>query len=192
MARIFPQVRVVNEVRLQEPRDTTAVTGLSQIIPDDIPLFSGKTFPIGRITIYDRPAIYVQMKTMLKVEEQLVKRSPVETARFRSSWIATKYEPSDLDPISQERRYQYKISGKKFRRKSEYLGKNAWKGVKKLGLKSHLFLSNNVPYALFLAFGKSPQAPPGWVAASIRKGIKLASFEGVRQYSKRKQARRSS
>ncbi len=184
----FPAVKINSTVKVSYPRDMDQVVGVVQ--DTDIPLMSAREtgINVGRISIFSMTAIYAKTKTMLKVEEQLLKRSPLDTHRFRSSWVASVGSPSDVDPISEARQEQYRQTGQKFRRSPQFQGKNVWFGRKR----QQFYLTNNVPYASYLALGGSIQAPPGWISAAIRKGIKLASFDAIRQNSKRKQARRSS
>lgn len=133
----------------------------------------------------DQPNV-VSIATMLSVEKELFKASPVQTARFRSSWIATKDSPSDEDPITRKRQSEYRLSGKKFRRKGEYHGKNGWKG----GYNRRLWLSNNVPYSMILREGGPPYSvPPGWIDAAIKRGVKKAEKAKERKRAKRMNAR---
>lgn len=181
---MFPDVKIRTTTRVSYPGDMEQVVGVVQ--DTDIPLFeTARQGVVGRINIFNMGAIYAKTKTMLKVEEELVKRSPVDTARFRASWVASVGAPSPDDPISEERQNQYREEGKKFRRAPNRQGKNVWFGRRN----QKFFLTNNVPYASFLAAGGSTQAPPGWIGEAIRKGIRLASLEGVRQFSRRQKTR---
>ena len=133
------------------------------------------------VLLRDAPQV-VTLSVMRKVEWELVKASPVDTARFRASWIASKDTPSELDPISKQQQLEYRASGRKFWRRTAFMGEVAWRGASR---NSEIYLTNNVPYAGVLRDQGSRTVPPGWAEAAIRKGTRLGTFARLRQFFSR-------
>lgn len=92
--------------------------------------------------------------TLLGLTSRIIKRSPVDTGRFRNNWQATTNAPATGQVQGQDK------TGNK-------AADAARTAVNKLEMGQDFFLSNNLPYAHRLEFGWSKQAPNGMLRLSI-------------------------
>ena len=86
--------------------------------------------------------------TLLSMSSRIIKRSPVDTGRFRNNWMptfgsASKAQTNEVDP-----------SGTKAQSNVQQLLMNFEIG-------QTFYLTNNLPYSNRLEFGYSQQAPQG-------------------------------
>lgn len=93
---------------------------------------------------------------VLEIGSRLIYRSPVDTGRFRANWF---YSFNALDPTATEGVGSTTVNG------IEGVPEQAARGVH--------YIQNNLPYAMALERGHSPQAPGGLV------GITVAVFDGI-------------
>ena len=88
--------------------------------------------------------------TLLEMSSRIIKRSPVDTGRFRNNWNASFNGPiksikTTTDPSGAQARVDAHLLLAQF----------------KVG--QTFYLTNNLPYSLKLEFGSSQQAPGGMV-----------------------------
>ena len=110
-----------------------------------------------------------KMEKLLRVvvfetETRLKLGSPVDTGRFRGSWVlgenqASAYDAGDYQPATGKYRGQTQPPASPALEKRVSIGYQA--GQEKIGNVYHI--SNSLPYAEALANGHSTQAPAGWV-----------------------------
>jgi len=105
--------------------------------------------------------------TAITVFSAIVKASPVKTGRFRGNWQTTLAQPA-----------QGEIKG--VRGEGSAIGEiNSKAKAYKIG--QTLFMTNNLPYAEFLARGGSKQRPNGWIEAIIMGFQKTVDNEAKKQ-----------
>ncbi len=110
-----------------------------------------------------------KMEKLLRVvvfetETRLKLGSPVDTGRFRGSWVlgenqASAYDAGEYQPATGKYRGQTQPPASPALEKRVSIGYQA--GQEKIGNVYHI--SNSLPYAEALANGHSTQAPAGWV-----------------------------
>jgi hypothetical protein len=110
-----------------------------------------------------------KMEKLLRVvvfetETRLKLGSPVDTGRFRGSWVlgenqASAYDAGEYQPATGKYRGQTQPPASPALKKRVSIGYQA--GQEKIGNVYHI--SNSLPYAEALANGHSTQAPAGWV-----------------------------
>ncbi len=110
-----------------------------------------------------------KMEKLLRVvvfetETRLKLGSPVDTGRFRGSWVlgenqASAYDAGEYQPATGKYRGQTQPPESPALKKRVSIGYQA--GQEKIGNVYHI--SNSLPYAEALANGHSTQAPAGWV-----------------------------
>lgn len=88
-------------------------------------------------------------RTVKSIGKDIIKRSPVDTGRFKENWNAALNQP-DLSTDRQE-------------------GAGLIPVANKLKIGDKFFFTNNLAYALRLEFGHSDQAPNGMVRLAIAK-----------------------
>ena len=92
--------------------------------------------------------------TLLSMSNKIIKKSPVDTGRFRNNWMATIGQPS-----------------KAMTDKVDPNGTKAQADAANLALKFEMgqtfYLTNNLPYSHRLEYGYSQQAPGGMVRTTL-------------------------
>ncbi len=101
---------------------------------------------------------------VFETETRLKLGSPVDTGRFRGSWVlgenqASAYDAGEYQPATGKYRGQTQPPASPALKKRVSIGYQA--GQEKIGNVYHI--SNSLPYAEALANGHSTQAPAGWV-----------------------------
>jgi len=86
--------------------------------------------------------------TLLGMSSKIIKRSPVDTGRFRNNWMPTIGSPSNAQTEKAD------PSGAAAQ-------SNVAQAVKNFEMGQTFYLTNNLPYANRLEFGYSQQAPQG-------------------------------
>ena len=108
--------------------------------------------------------------SLVRIGTSIVVKSPVDTGRFKSNWLAS-YGTADttvsmsVDPSGQASINRLKIS------------------VQGLTFREHFYFTNSLPYAKGLEYGDSMQAPSGMVRISV------AAWENILADEIRKVAR---
>ncbi len=103
-------------------------------------------------------------EVVFETETRLKLGSPVDTGRFRGSWVlgenqASAYDAGEYQPATGKYRGQTQPPASPALEKRVSIGYQA--GQEKIGNVYHI--SNSLPYAEALANGHSTQAPAGWV-----------------------------
>lgn len=88
--------------------------------------------------------------TLLAMTSKIIKRSPVDTGRFRNNWNASFGAPDGTMSTSTD------PSGTKAQ-------SNAAKLLMNFDMGKTFYLTNNLPYSLRLEYGYSKQSPSGMV-----------------------------
>lgn len=88
--------------------------------------------------------------TLLEMSSRIIKRSPVDTGRFRNNWNASFAAPSNATKTSSD------PSGTQATLEAANL-------LAKFEMGQTFYLTNNLPYSLKLEYGSSQQAPGGMV-----------------------------
>ena len=101
---------------------------------------------------------------VLEADAELKARSPVDTGRFRASWVvgqnqAGNYDAGEQQPATGANRGKVEPPGTPL--PGPPIGVNYTPGNESVGNAYHI--SNNLPYAERLGNGHSTQAPAGWV-----------------------------
>jgi len=108
--------------------------------------------------------------SLVRIGTSVVVKSPVDTGRFRSNWLAA-YGTADttvsmsVDPSGQSSINRLKMS------------------VQGLTFREYFYFTNSLPYAKGLEYGDSMQAPSGMVRVSV------AAWENILADEIRKVAR---
>jgi len=108
--------------------------------------------------------------SLVRIGTSVVVKSPVDTGRFRSNWLAA-YGTADttvsmsVDPSGQSSINRLKLS------------------VQGLTFREYFYFTNSLPYAKGLEYGDSMQAPSGMVRVSV------AAWENILADEIRKVAR---
>lgn len=108
--------------------------------------------------------------TVLQTELRLKMASPVDTGRFRGSWITSENQAASYDAGPyQEATGKYKNQTKPPREPAleTRIAYGYAVGQERVGNVYHI--SNNLPYAEALANGHSKQAPAGWTELIARE-----------------------
>lgn len=92
--------------------------------------------------------------TLLSMTDKIIKKSPVDTGRFRNNWMATIGRPSN------KMTEQVDPSGTKAITESAQL-------LFKFEMGQTFYLTNNLPYSHRLEYGYSQQAPGGMVRTTL-------------------------
>ena len=92
--------------------------------------------------------------TLLGLTNRIVKRSPVDTGRFRNNWQASTGTPATNQVQGTDKTGNKAVDAARTQ-------------VNKLEMGQDFYLSNNLPYAHRLEFGWSKQAPSGMLRLSI-------------------------
>lgn len=92
--------------------------------------------------------------TLLGLTSRIIKRSPVDTGRFRNNWQATVNSPASGLKTGVDKTGEGAVA-------------EARTAVNRLEMGQDFYLSNNLPYAQRLEFGWSQQAPNGMLRLSI-------------------------
>jgi hypothetical protein len=92
--------------------------------------------------------------TLLGLTNRIVKRSPVDTGRFRNNWQASTGTPATGRVQGTDKTGNKAVDAARTQ-------------VNKLEMGQDFYLSNNLPYAHRLEFGWSKQAPSGMLRLSI-------------------------
>lgn len=92
--------------------------------------------------------------TLLGLTSRIVKRSPVDTGRFRNNWQASTGTPATGQVQGTDKTGNKAVDAARTQ-------------VNKLEMGQDFYLSNNLPYAHRLEFGWSKQAPSGMLRLSI-------------------------
>ena len=92
--------------------------------------------------------------TLLGLTSRIIKRSPVDTGRFRNNWQATTNAPAAGQVQGSDKTGNKAVDAARTQ-------------VNKLQMGQDFYLSNNLPYAHRLEFGWSKQAPNGMLRLSI-------------------------
>lgn len=92
--------------------------------------------------------------TLLGLTNRIVKRSPVDTGRFRNNWQASTGTPATGQVQGTDKTGNKAVDAARTQ-------------VNKLEMGQDFYLSNNLPYAHRLEFGWSKQAPSGMLRLSI-------------------------
>jgi len=96
----------------------------------------------------------VVKSSLVRIGSSIVVKSPVDTGRFRSNWLAA-YGTADttvnmsVDPSGQSSLNRLKMS------------------VNGLNFREYFYFTNSLPYAKGLEYGDSMQAPSGMVRVSV-------------------------
>lgn len=96
----------------------------------------------------------VVKSSLVRIGTSIVVKSPVDTGRFRSNWLAA-YGTADttvnmsVDPSGQAALNRLKMS------------------VNGLNFREYFYFTNSLPYAKGLEYGDSAQAPGGMVRVSV-------------------------
>ena len=92
--------------------------------------------------------------TLLGLTSRIIKRSPVDTGRFRNNWNAS------INSMNQTTTETVDRSGASAINKARAT-------INTLEMGSTFYLSNNLPYAQRLEYGWSDQAPRGMLRISV-------------------------
>lgn len=92
--------------------------------------------------------------TLFGLAGRIIKRSPVDTGRFRNNWQASVNTINTATTNSVDRSGASSIS-------------EARKTIESLKMGGTFYLSNNLPYARRLEYGWSKQAPNGMLRRSV-------------------------
>ncbi len=92
--------------------------------------------------------------TLLGLTSRIIKRSPVDTGRFRNNWNAS------INSMNQTTTETVDRSGASAINKARAT-------INTLEMGSTFYLSNNLPYAQRLEYGWSDQAPSGMLRISV-------------------------
>lgn len=108
--------------------------------------------------------------TVLETELRLKMGSPVDTGRFRGSWITAENQTASYDGGEYQAatgKYRNQNSPPKEPTLERRISVGYQAGQEKIGNVYHI--SNSLPYAESLAGGSSQQAPAGWVDLIARE-----------------------
>jgi len=116
----------------------------------------------------------VVQESYVKLADMVIKKSPVDSGRFRNNWFGSLNRPSDKTTGTKSRKGFGESGGARL---TEMIHISA-----SFDLGDSLFITNNLPYARALEFGHSQQAPAGiarvseaqWplIVASVARGIR--------------------
>jgi len=124
-----------------------------------------RTIRFDEIGSYAEEKYESLLRTLVFATELKLKEgSPVDTGRFRGSWITSENQEVDFDageaqPATGQYRGQTKPPKEPALERRKSVGYQA--GQEKIGNVYHI--TNSLPYAERLANGHSTQAPAGWV-----------------------------
>ena len=135
----------------------------------------------------------LQRRAALTIMRDLIVGSPVDTGRFKSSWMVG-IGVADRS-VMPTRRGSERESGASKREERKRLNANSRDAsatsFDRLKLltpetvngKEPIIISNNLPYATALADGHSQQAPSGWIEAAVSRAqreLNVVKFEGTK------------
>lgn len=92
--------------------------------------------------------------TLFGVASRIIKRSPVDTGRFRNNWQASVNSPATGVTTATDKTGNASVQ-------------EASALINKFQIGSTFYLTNNLPYANRLEFGWSKQAPSGMVRITV-------------------------
>ena len=115
----------------------------------------------------ERVTKVVQAKVALDVFNGVIKRSPVDTGRFRANWMLTVGEqPSDA--------YDASAGGTSRRPSSANQALASAVSLTGLEIGQAIWITNNTPYGIVLEAGHSDQAPNGVVLVTVLSVVERA------------------
>lgn len=101
----------------------------------------------------------------LNVHSELVVSTPVDTGWARANWVPSVGVPFEETAGTREQAQAGSVNqGPSSAGSARVLGYTLDQGT--------IFISNNVPYIVFLNDGSSAQAPAGFVQAAVEKGLR--------------------
>lgn len=122
-----------------------------------------KTWTAAIKDIQDIPEKVVR-GTLISLSSRIIKRSPVDSGRFRGNWQATIGSPASgqLSSIDSN---------------GSATSANAANVANRLEAGSIFYLTNNLPYGERLEYGYSKQAPAGMVRVTLAEYEKILRLE---------------
>jgi hypothetical protein len=117
----------------------------------------------------------VLRRAALEVFRDIVKGSPVDTGRFKSSWFIGIGAPDrSVAPERPQNRQARGVGGVAV---DESLARLDSLTPTSVDGTQPIYISNNLPYAERLADGHSTQAPSGWIEAAVQRVQRKMSGE---------------
>lgn len=126
---------------------------------------------------------FVMRKIGLDAFNQLMRRSPVDTGRFRASWRYSVNKIDDSVAPETKRDNDAPPTTSKGAPPSGAQLTQVIAANKTVTRKSVIHISNSLPYAIYLERGHSPQAPNGIVGPTFLK-IRLGIIKAVAEARK--------
>ncbi len=126
----------------------------------------------------------LQRRAALSIMSDLIKGSPVDTGRFRGSWMVG-IGVADRAKLSEKRAGARGRANESKRKKAKRLNTNSRElggdSMSRVALltpstvtgKDPIIISNNLPYGQRLAEGSSKQAPSGWIDAAVQRAARV-------------------
>lgn len=96
----------------------------------------------------------VLRKVGIEVASSVIRKSPVDTGRFRANWVTSIVSPRNVTLDTTDSTGQKAVAA-------------ATKEILKAKLGEAIWISNNLPYAQRLEHGYSQQAPAGMVRVTV-------------------------
>ena len=121
------------------------------VLEESFRQFTKSVDDFGRVHLPEQFVVF-QKKIALEVFVRVVRRTPVDTGRARGGWQIS------IDNIPSEETGSTSAPGEN----------EALSALAGLGQNQTVFISNNVPYILFLEEGSSTQAPNGMLALALQ------------------------
>ena len=122
-----------------------------------------KTWTAAIKDIQDIPEKVVR-GTLISLSSRIIKRSPVDSGRFRGNWQATIGSPASGQLSSIDTN-------------GSATSANAANVANRLEAGSIFYLTNNLPYGESLEYGYSKQAPAGMVRVTLAEYEKILRLE---------------
>ena len=122
-----------------------------------------KTWTAAIKDIQDIPEKVVR-GTLISLSSRIIKRSPVDSGRFRGNWQATIGSPASAQLSSVDTN-------------GSATAANAANVANRLEAGSIFYLTNNLPYGERLEYGYSKQAPSGMVRVTLAEYEKILRLE---------------
>jgi hypothetical protein len=122
-----------------------------------------KTWTAAIRDIQDIPEKVVR-GTLISLSSRIIKRSPVDSGRFRGNWQATIGSPASGQLSSIDTN-------------GSATAANAANMANRLEAGSIFYLTNNLPYGERLEYGYSKQAPSGMVRITLAEYEKILRLE---------------
>jgi hypothetical protein len=111
---------------------------------------------------------------VLEALKRIILASPVDTGRFRANWQVSHGTPATGEVAVGEDRELTAATAAQIALDQGIVE------VQAIRPGEVTFIVNNVPYAVPLAEGHSPQAPPGWLDAIVEGLLAWAEAQGAR------------